>query len=93
MIVNNGTLNATAEAELNKTAIALGLDANEGTDLIGQNFMREFNHIQQRIESTFVMTDRDMEEIERLKIKYNTVKLTMQGNAGVRREAARTNSD
>ena len=80
MAASEGTLDQAAEDELNKDAIAIGLDAKEGSKLIGEHFMREFDPIKRRMESSFVMTDEDVAEIKQLEKKYNA-RLTLEGNA------------
>src|ERR1017187_928256 len=71
MSVSGGALNQAAEDELNKDAIAIGLDVKEGSKLIGEHFMREFDPIKHRMESSFVMTDEDLAEIKQPEKKYN----------------------
>jgi hypothetical protein len=71
-----------AESELKKTAVMLGLQENDASALLTERFTRDFEHIKRRMESSFVMTDEDVAEIEQLKRKYN-VRLTLRGNASL----------
>jgi hypothetical protein len=77
-----GVIDAAAETELKKTAIAVGLQETEASDLLTERFTAEFDHIKRRMESSFVMTDEDVAETEQLKRKYN-VRLNLKGNASL----------
>ncbi len=79
-LVAHGPIDAALEAKLADFAGALGLKKSEATDILTQRFTTEFEPIKQRMESSFVLTDSDLSEIETLKKKYN-VNLTLSGTA------------
>ncbi|HWX22409.1 MAG TPA: hypothetical protein VN578_21115 [Candidatus Binatia bacterium] len=85
MAFGGGSISKIAEDELNKNAIVLGFDSREGSKLIGEHFMREFEPIKKRMEDTLLMTDDDLAAIDQLKKKYNAT-LTLEGNAQIFRE-------
>lgn len=85
MITSAGELDQAAEDELNKNAIALGLDAGDGSNLLKERTLRDLEPIKRRMESSFVMTDEDVAEIDALRRRYN-VKLTLAGEATLFRE-------
>jgi hypothetical protein len=80
MAERGATIDDAAEDELKKTAAALGLDPEDGSQLLAGRFRREVEPIKQRMERSFVMTDEDIAEIDSLKRKYN-VRLTLSGTA------------
>jgi hypothetical protein len=82
MAANGAAMDDTAEAELKKTAMALGLQEADASQLITERFTVEFEPIKRRMESSFVMTDEDVAETERLKSKYN-VRLSLGGTAAL----------
>jgi hypothetical protein len=66
------------EAELIKTAVALGLATTEVTKLRADHLKREFDPIKRRMESTFLMTDEDVAAVKELEKRYNA-QLTLGG--------------
>ena len=60
----------------------MGLGKADATAVLTGRFTAEFEPIKRQAESSFVLTDSDLEEIEILKKKYN-VNLTLKGNASL----------
>lgn len=81
-LVADGELDKNDEKELVTLAIQLGLDSSYVGELQQRKFSEEFEPIKRRSESTHVITDEDLEEIDRLKKKYD-IQLTLAGNAAV----------
>jgi hypothetical protein len=81
-LVSLGPIDQSIEAKLQDFAIALGLEKQDATAVLTGRFTAEFEPIKRRAESSFVLTDSDLEEIEILKKKYN-VNLTLKGNASL----------
>ena len=79
-LVSLGPINASIEAKLQDFAVALGLEKGDATAVLTGRFTTEFQPIKRRMESSFVLTDSELEEIEALKKKYN-VNLTLSGTA------------
>jgi hypothetical protein len=79
-LVAHGLIDAAIETKLADFAVALGLKKSDATDILTNRFTAEFGPIKQRMESSFVLTDSDLGEIETLKKKYN-VNLTLSGTA------------
>ena len=79
-LVSLGPIDESIEAKLQDFAVALGLKKENATAVLTGRFKTEFEPIKRRMESSFVLTDSDLEEIETLKKKYN-VNLTLSGNA------------
>ena len=79
-LVSLGPIDESIEAKLQDFAVALGLEKTNATAVLTGRFKTEFELIKRRMESSFVLTDSDLEEIETLKKKYN-VNLTLKGNA------------
>jgi hypothetical protein len=80
--VSLGPIDQSIEAKLQDFAIALGLEKQDATAVLTGRFTAEFEPIKRRAESSFVLTDSDLEEIEILKKKYN-INLTLKGNASL----------
>jgi hypothetical protein len=78
----SGYIDDAAEQEWKQTAVALGLDEEEAPKLLTELFMTAMEPIKRRMESSFVMTDDDVADIERLKKRFN-VRLTWKGTAGL----------
>jgi hypothetical protein len=85
LVISSGVMTKDAKNELSKNAIALGLDAETGSKLLEEHFMRDFSSIKQRMEKSFLMTDEDVSEIEKLKTKYD-IRLTLEGTADLFRQ-------
>src|SRR5438874_7524870 len=81
-LVSLGPIDESIEAKLQDFAVALGLEKADATAALTGRFTAEFEPIKRRMESSFVLTDSDLEEIEILKKKYN-VNLTLKGNASL----------
>ena len=79
-LVSLGPIDESTEAKLQDFAVGLGLGKADATAVLTGRFTAEFEPIKRRTESSFVLTDSDLEEIEILKKKYN-VNLTLKGNA------------
>ena len=79
-LVSLGPIDESIEAKLQDFAVALGLKKADATAVLTGRFTTEFEPIKRRMESSFVLTDYDLEEIETLKKKYN-VNLTLSGTA------------
>lgn len=77
-----GCIDDAAEQELKQTAAALGLDEEEASKLLTALFTTALEPVKRRMESSFVMTDEDVEEIECLKKRFN-VRLTWKGTAAL----------
>jgi DNA-directed RNA polymerase subunit RPC12/RpoP len=77
---STGMIDDATESKLEDFAVALGLKKGAATQLLTQHFTEEFDRIKRRMESAFLLTDYDLEEIEGLKRKYN-VRLTLTGTA------------
>jgi len=82
MVSHDGIISEEAENELNRNGVALGLPATEGSELLKEIFMSEFEPIKQRMVSSFLMTDDDVLAIDQLKTKYN-VKMAITGDAAL----------
>ena len=78
-----GSLTDSAQEELKNLATTLRLEQADLEKIYTDRFMAEFDPIKRRMESSFVMTDEDMEEISELKQKYGLQNFTMEGNAGL----------
>jgi DNA-directed RNA polymerase subunit RPC12/RpoP len=81
-LVSLGPIDESIEAKLQDFAVALRLEKADATAVLTGRFTAEFEPIKRRTESSFVLTDSDLEEIETLKKKYN-VNLTLKGNASL----------
>ena len=81
-LVSLGPIDESIEAKLQDFAVALRLEKADATAVLTGRFTAEFEPIKRRTESSFVVTDSDLEEIETLKKKYN-VNLTLKGNASL----------
>jgi hypothetical protein len=81
-LVSRGPINDSIEAKLQDFAVALHLGRADATAVLTGRFTAEFEPIKRRMESSFVLTDSDLEEIETLKKKYN-INLTLKGNASL----------
>ncbi len=81
-LVSLGPIDESIEAKLQDFAVALGLEKADATGILTGRFTTEFQPIKRRMESSFVLTDADLEEIEALKKKYN-VNLTLSGTASL----------
>ena len=79
-LVSLGPIDQSIEAKLQDFAVALGLEKQDATAVLTGRFTTEFEPIKNRMESSFVLTDSDLGEIETLKKKYN-VNLTLGGTA------------
>ena len=79
-LVSLGPIDESIEAKLQDFAVALGLEKADATAVLTGRFTREFEPIKRRMESSLVLSDSDLEEIETLKKKYN-VNLTLSRSA------------
>jgi hypothetical protein len=79
-LVSLGPIDESIEPKLQDFAVALGLEKADATAVLTGRFTTEFQPIKRRMESSFVLTDSDLEEIETLKKKYN-VNLTLSRSA------------
>jgi len=79
-LIAHGPIDDAIEAKLAGFALALGLKKSDATDILAQRFTKEFEPIKQHMESSFVLTDSDLDEIETLKKKYNA-NLMLSGTA------------
>jgi hypothetical protein len=79
-LVSLGPIDESIEAKLQDFAVALGLEKADATAVLTGRFTTEFEPIKRRMESSLVLTDSDLEEIETLKKKYN-VNLTLSKSA------------
>jgi DNA-directed RNA polymerase subunit RPC12/RpoP len=79
-LVSVGPIDESIEAKLQDFALGLGLGKADATAVLTGRFTAEFEPIKRRIESSLVLTDSDLEEIETLKKKYN-VNLTLSRSA------------
>ncbi len=78
-LVADGEMSKEDEQNLTKAAILLGLGKSDLGEIAKENFFKEFQPIQKRIEQAFMLTDQDLEEIEALKLKYGIGKFTIDG--------------
>lgn len=78
----DGVCTKENERELMCLAVQLGFKESFVEELLKQKFTEEFRPIQQRAEKAFVLTDEDLETIERLKKKY-AIELTLEGDAAL----------
>ena len=81
-LVSFGPIDESIEAKLQDFAVALRLERADATAVLTGRFTAEFEPIKRRTQSSFVLTDSDLEEIETLKKKYN-INLTLKGNASL----------
>jgi DNA-directed RNA polymerase subunit RPC12/RpoP len=81
-IMATGSLDAASRDALCILAIQLGFGEEEVARIRDEHFVKEFGPIQQRIESSFVLTDDDLEVIARLEAKYG-VKARLEGTASL----------
>src|SRR6266513_3546196 len=79
-LVSRGPIDESIETKLQDFAVALGLEKADATGILTGRFTTEFQPIKRRMESSLVLTDSDLEEIETLKTKYN-VNLTLSRSA------------
>ena len=70
-LVSLGPIDESIEAKLQDFAVALGLEKADATAVLTGRFTTEFEPIKRRMESSLVLSDSDLEEIETLKKKYN----------------------
>src|SRR5436190_20029386 len=66
-LVSLGPIDESTEAKLQDFAVGLGLGKADATAVLTGRFTAEFEPIKRRTESSFVLTDSDLEEIEILK--------------------------
>ena len=81
-LVADGEFDKNDEKELKALTVQLGLDESCVVELLQEKFTEEFMPIKRRMEKAFVLTDQDLEAIERLKKKYD-IELTLEGNAAL----------
>jgi hypothetical protein len=79
-LVADGEFSKEDEKALTALVLEHGFTESFTAELLRQKFTEEFLPIKRRMEQTFVMTDSDLAEIERLKKKYD-IQLTLEGNA------------
>ena len=79
-LVSLGPIDDAIETKLQNFAVSLGLKPADATAVLTERFTTEFQPIKRQMESSFVLTDSNLEEIEALKTKYN-VNLTLSGTA------------
>ena len=75
----DGEIDKADEKELTALTSALHLKESDLSKLQRENFLRDFEPIKRRVESTFVLTDEDLDQIKRLEKKYQ-IHVTMAGN-------------
>ena len=68
-LVSLGPIDESIEAKLQDFAVALRLEKADATAVLLGHFTAEFEPIKRRTESSFVLTDSDLEEIESSKEK------------------------
>ena len=74
----DGELDKSDEKELTYLAEQLGLDSSDLSKMQKEKFLKEFDPIKRRVESTLMLTDDDMEAIDRIQKKYD-IQLTLGG--------------
>lgn len=77
-LVTDGELDRSDDADLTNLAAHLGLDSAELSKLKKEKFLKEFDPIRRRIESTLMMTDEDDAALHKIQKKYD-VNLTLTG--------------
>jgi DNA-directed RNA polymerase subunit RPC12/RpoP len=77
-LVADGELDKSDERDLTYLAAQLGLDLSDLSDLRKEKLLKEFDPIKRHIESTLMLTDDDLETMQRLERKYD-IKLTLGG--------------
>jgi DNA-directed RNA polymerase subunit RPC12/RpoP len=79
-LIADGELDKNGENELDDLVTVLGLDQVEVSKIQKEKFAEEFEPIKKRMETSFILTDEDLETIKRLERKYDT-HVTLAGYA------------
>ncbi len=77
-LIADGELDKNDERDLTYLAAQLGLDSSELSKLQKEKFLKEFEPLKRRVESTLMLTDEDFDAIQRLQKKYD-IQLTLGG--------------
>lgn len=78
-LTEDGVLDENDATELSDLAASLQLNDSDLSKLKQSNFFEEFEPIKRRVESTFLLTDQDLDQINQLEKKY-AVQLALAGN-------------
>jgi hypothetical protein len=70
-LISDGELSKSDEIALTRAALMLGLKENDLVELTKSEFLKHFDPILERASKTAHITDEDVEEINKLKIKYS----------------------
>jgi hypothetical protein len=77
-LVADGELDKSDEKDLTYLAAQLGLESSDLSKIQKEKFLKEFEPIKQRVESTLMLSDEDLDAIQRLQTKYG-IRLTLDG--------------
>ena len=78
-LIQDGELDENDAKELDALTASLRLNDSDLSKVRQTDFLKEFDPIKRRAESTFLLTDEDLAQIHRLEEKY-AIQLTMAGN-------------
>ena len=78
-LIQDGELDENDAKELDALTASLGLNDSDLSKARQTDFLKEFDPIKRRAESTFMLTDEDLAQIHRLEKKY-AIQLTLAGN-------------
>lgn len=78
-LTEDGELDENDATELSALTASLRLNESDLSKVRQTDFLKEFEPIKRRAESTFLLTDQDLAEINHLEKKY-AIQLTMAGN-------------
>jgi len=70
-LISDGELSKSDEIALTRATLMLGLNEKDLVELTKSEFLNHFNSILERASKTAHITDEDVEEINKLKIKYS----------------------
>ena len=79
-LASDGEIDDNDNAELKHLANSLQLDLSDLSKIRRDKFLREIEPIKRRMEATFMLTDEDMEKIQRIEKKY-AVNASMAGTS------------
>ena len=77
-LVADGELDKGDERDLTCLAAQLGLDSSDLSKMQKEKFLKEFEPVKRRVESMLMLSDEDLETIQRLQKKYD-IQLTLGG--------------
>jgi DNA-directed RNA polymerase subunit RPC12/RpoP len=78
-LIQDGELDENDAKELDALTASLRLNDSDLSKVRQTNFLKEFDPIKRRTESTFMLTDEDLAQIHSLEKKY-AIQLTLAGN-------------